>query len=390
MTKKTKTRRNDVEFFAAINAGATEGPEPFPSFDFDDAVYVPEIRPTSYAICADILCSAFFGTAKGTARTIVDGVTFHDRAYIQTKFKTTNGAFIEFRGKELRQDDLTVLLQLISLRAGMATECEIEFSPYAFLTQIGWSNNNTSVGHLRECLMRLRQAVVIIERGGNKGEVSGFVSEFSWEGRTHWWVKVDRRMVAILGTVPTYLIIAKRARALASPLQSQPPDGSYHMCRQRPQQRCAGDHRSSSSTETYITTPARAPSAAVSRWRRAQQTEICQRLRSSASQLGGRACQAPSTSLCPMTVGCSCSGSPSHSPRRTCQAAVRNARCRPTMTGTSQSTAKSASEPSTWLQAKNAEHPVQVAIVAGRCELRHLEDFDFSPASLTSRIHESA
>lgn len=219
MTKKTKTRRNDVELFAAINAAATEGPNPFPSVDFDDAVYLPEIRPTSYAMCADILCSALFGTAKGTARTIVDGVTFHDRAYIQTTFKTTNGAFIEFRGKELRQDDLTVLLQLISLRAGMATSCEIEFSPYAFLTKMGWSNNNISLGHLRECLMRLRQAIVIIERGGNKGEVSGFLSEFSWEGRIHWSVQVDHRMVALLGTAPTYLIISKR-KQLSEGLQT--------------------------------------------------------------------------------------------------------------------------------------------------------------------------
>lgn len=219
MTKKTKSRRNDVELFAAINAAATEGPEPFPSLDFDDAVYLPEVRPTSYAMCADILCSALFGTAKGTARTIVDGVTFHDRAYIQTTFKTTNGAFIEFRGKELRQGDLTVLLQLISLRAGMATKCEIEFSPYALLTKMGWSNNNISVGHLRECLMRLRQAIVIIERGGNKGEVSGFVSEFTWEGRINWSVQVDRRMVALLGIAPTYLVISQR-KQLSEGLQT--------------------------------------------------------------------------------------------------------------------------------------------------------------------------
>lgn len=219
MTKKTKNRYTNAEHLAAINAAATEGPEPYPTTDLDDAVYLPAIRSTSYAMCADILCSALFGTAKGTARAIVDGVTFHDRAYIQTRFKSTNGAFIEFRGMELRQDDLTVLLQLISLRADMATKCEIEFSPYALLTKIGWSNNNISVGHLRECLMRLRQAIVIIERGGNKGEVSGFLSEFSWEGRTHWWVKVDHRMVAILGTAPTYLIISKR-KQLSEGLQT--------------------------------------------------------------------------------------------------------------------------------------------------------------------------
>lgn len=48
-----------------------------------------------------------------------------------------------------------------------------------------------------------------------------------------------------------------------------------------------------------------------------------------------------------------------------------------------------ASQPPTWLQAENSEHPVQVAIAAGRCQLRNFTNFDFGPASLTSRTHES-
>lgn len=219
LKKITKNRRTDAELLAVLKAAATEVQQPFPSTDLDDTVYLPEIRRTSYAMCADILCSALFGTAKGSKRTIIDGKPRQDRAYIETRFKTTNGASIEFRGKELRQDDLTVLLQLISLRAGMATSCEIEFSPYAFLTMIGWSNNNTSVAHLRDCLMRLRQAILIIERGDEKGEVSGFLSEFRWEGRTHWEVQVDRRMVGLLGTAPTYLNILKR-KQLSEGLQT--------------------------------------------------------------------------------------------------------------------------------------------------------------------------
>lgn len=220
MIKKTKNRCKIDELLSAINSTATEAPELFPSNDvLDDSVYLPVMRRTSYAMSADILCCALFGSAKGSARTTVDGKPRQDRAYVEITFKTTNGAFIEFRGKELRQDDLTVLLQLINLRAGMATSCAIEFSPYAFLTKIGWSNNNISVGHLRECLVRLRQAIVIIGRGAEKGEVSGFLSEFSWEGRTHWSVQVDRRMVALLGTAPTYLIISKR-KQLSEGLQT--------------------------------------------------------------------------------------------------------------------------------------------------------------------------
>lgn len=126
------------------------------------------------------------------------------------------------------------------------------------------------------------------------------------------------------------------------------------MCRQRPQQRCAGDHRSSPSTETYITTPARAPSAAVSRWRPAQQTKICQRwhpaesnmeripddqhfsLRSNDNQQLTQRVVVPISSI-------------GQAGQR-----LRNARYRPTATDTSQNTAKSASEPPTWLQTEHS------------------------------------
>lgn len=219
MTTMTKNRYSDDEFIAALNAASTEGIPSFPTHDLEDTVYLPDIRRSSYAMSTDILCSALFGTAKGSTRITVDGKPREGREYIETTFKTTNGASIEFRGKELRQDDLTVLLQLISLRAGMATSCEIEFSPYAFLTTIGWSNNNISVGHLRECLLRLCQAVLVIERRGEKGEVSRFLSEFSWKGRVRWAVQLHHHIAGLLGTAPTFLNIVKR-KQLSDGLQT--------------------------------------------------------------------------------------------------------------------------------------------------------------------------
>ena len=208
----------DEQEVAAVMAGANEERD-YPAEELDGTVYLPELHKSATGMSADILCSALFGIAKGSKRKVVAGKTHLDREYIEQTFKTTNGASIEFRGKELRQDDLTVLLHLINKRAGMATSCEIEFPPYAFCSKMGWSDNAKNAARLRECLLRLRQAIVIVERGGNKGGVIGFVKEFEWERRERWLVQLDHRIVNLFGVAPTYLSTAKRA-LLAEGLQT--------------------------------------------------------------------------------------------------------------------------------------------------------------------------
>lgn len=209
---------SNEQVVAAFIAGANEARE-YPADELDGTVYLPELYKSATGMSADILCSALFGVAKGSKRKVVSGKTHLDREYIEQTFKTTNGASIEYRGKELRQDDLTVLLHLISERAGMATSCEIEFRPYTFCSAMGWSDNAKNAARLRECLLRLRQAIVIVERGGNKGGVIGFVKEFEWERRDKWLVQLDPRIVDLFGVAPTYLSTSKRA-LLAEGLQT--------------------------------------------------------------------------------------------------------------------------------------------------------------------------
>jgi hypothetical protein len=204
---------------AHLAAAAAFGKREYPAIERDGTEYLPELYRRTTGMSADILCSALFSVAKGSKRKVVNGKSQLDREYIERTFKTTNGASIVYRGKELRQDDLTVLLHLINLRAGMATTCEIEFAPYTFCSAMGWSDNAKNADRLRECLLRLRQAIVIVERDSKKGSVIGFVGEFQWESRERWLVQLDSRIMGLFCVAPTYLSTLQRAQ-LAEGLQT--------------------------------------------------------------------------------------------------------------------------------------------------------------------------
>jgi hypothetical protein len=202
------------------------------AWDFDGTVYAPEMHRTTYAMNAAILCSALFGVGTGTLAVGADGKKRFIRQYIERAFPTTNGAIIEYRGKELGQDDLTVLLGLLNHHAGKATSCALEFAPSTFCTQLGWSDSKHNVIRLQECLLRLRGAYLVIRTKKNgeapqsnlaraigSGWTLGFVADFAWEGLAHWSVHLDSRIDQLFETAPTYLIAAKR-KSLSEGLQT--------------------------------------------------------------------------------------------------------------------------------------------------------------------------
>lgn len=212
MARSNIRKFTDNEFIAAIRANAEEAPvREFATEDLDTTVYLPELRKSSFGMSADILCSALFGVSKGAERRVTNGVTHIDRSYVERTYVATNGATIEFRGKELRQNDLTVLLQLIRERAGMSTNCTIAVSPYAMLRKLDRSANAENVAALKESLVRLRQAILVIERT-KRGEIIGFIADFQPTTQSGWTVRLDDRLVHLFSTAPTYLSIAKRQK----------------------------------------------------------------------------------------------------------------------------------------------------------------------------------
>lgn len=207
MPRKPVHSFTDAQLIATLTAPVpTE--DKYPTEDLEGTVYLPELRHQSYGITSDILCGGVFGISKSI-----------QRAYIEKAFVGTNGSTIEYCGKELHQDDETVLLELIHRRAGMATCCEINFSPYPFCKQIGWSDSKHNRKRLMECLVRLRQGLLVVERNGTKGSTIGFLAAFTWEKTDDWSVRLDDRIIGLLPVNPTYLNIDKR-KQLAEGLQT--------------------------------------------------------------------------------------------------------------------------------------------------------------------------
>ena len=227
-----KQKLAGAELVAVLNNyNEPERTDPF-AWDLDGTVYAPEMHSTTYAMNAAILCSALFGVGQGTVVVGADGKKQHIRQYIERAFPTTNGAIIEYRGKELDQDDLTVLLGLLNRHAGKATSCALEFAPSTFCSHLGWSDTTHNIARLQECLHRLRGAYLVIRTKKNddtaqsklaraigSGWTLGFIAYFAWEGLARWSVQLDSRISQLFKTAPTYLIAAKR-KSLSPGLQT--------------------------------------------------------------------------------------------------------------------------------------------------------------------------
>jgi hypothetical protein len=192
--------------------------------DTDQKVLVPVIPKTyknSYAMCPYVLCSSLFTVttrqAKGTPR-----------PYRQGTISTTRGGSIEYRGLELWQEDESVLLGLVKLAQGMTAEAlndsekPIDFAPTSFCSSIGWSDNSDNTERLKECLLRLRGAILVMHRTEGEKQLGctvGFVKEFEWVGVKRWTVQLDARIQSLFSGHVTYINIEKR-KLLSEGLQT--------------------------------------------------------------------------------------------------------------------------------------------------------------------------
>lgn len=88
---------------------------------------------------------------------------------------------ITYTGKELRQDDETVWLQLIHLAKALPLDSPIEFTPYEFCKSLGWGTGGRDYSRLREILTRL-QATSLTAYSSylGKGVSLSMLPKFEW------------------------------------------------------------------------------------------------------------------------------------------------------------------------------------------------------------------
>lgn len=194
----------------------------------------PKLGKNSYAMSPHILCSSLFAiTTRPKKITAENGEhQLSGRVYYEKTLFTMNGASVEYWGKELWQEDLSVLLGLLKL-AQDKSEAElqealadpakaIQFAPTSFCTAIGWSDNADNVARLQASVLRLKQATLILRRGvgdGEEGCTLGFVANFAWKGVQRWAVMLDPRIVGLFSQHFSYVNIEKR-RLLSEGMQT--------------------------------------------------------------------------------------------------------------------------------------------------------------------------
>lgn len=168
---------------------------------FDAARTAPKFYKNSYGFTPSILRSALFSTASGKR------AVFSEFTPVPVMIST---AKVEFRGEELRQDDLRMLLALIKQKAGMVISQTITLDARKFGIELGWSNSGITADKVKDCVRRLKNAAVRIYLGANVELCFSFITDYEIEGQqVRVWL--SDRIAEVLNNGITYLPVETRS-----------------------------------------------------------------------------------------------------------------------------------------------------------------------------------
>lgn len=104
------------------------------------------------------------------------------RVYLrQAEIAVVGDGKISYTGEELRQDDETVWLQLLHIAKAVPVGTIVEFTPYNFCKNIGWSISGQSYMRLRESLSRMQATALAVSSNRLKQGVSiSMIPFFQW------------------------------------------------------------------------------------------------------------------------------------------------------------------------------------------------------------------
>lgn len=155
-------------------------------------IWVPELRGVPNALVR----GALFNAAKTTKDS--------RREYFHNKqVRTPNGTKIEYRGEELRQDDLSVFMTILHFGRHVSLGQPIYFSAYQMLKELGWSLNKAEYAHLRDCCGRLSATnVSVTHTNGFEGYAGSLVRGFAWKDNrdemlSRWYVLLEPAIVSL-------------------------------------------------------------------------------------------------------------------------------------------------------------------------------------------------
>lgn len=124
------------------------------------------------------------------------------RAFDREVIVSTAGQEIRYTGKELRQDDLTVWLQIVHLARMQPLGDIVEISANSLGIAVGWSNGGDAYKRLRESIARMREGSVWVDRPDGKGFSGNLIMRLEWSDagsktREKWRIYLDPNILAL-------------------------------------------------------------------------------------------------------------------------------------------------------------------------------------------------
>jgi hypothetical protein len=107
----------------------------------------------------------------------------HKREYLRdVEIAVIGDGRITYRGEELRQDDLTVWLQMMHLARESQLGNVVEFTPYSICKAVGWPMKGASYTRLTDCLSRMQAtALSVYSKRLGKGVSVSMIPVFEWQ-----------------------------------------------------------------------------------------------------------------------------------------------------------------------------------------------------------------
>lgn len=164
---------------------------------------LPAVYKGSFAVATVLLKTALFSSAaRGERRCFAE----------YTDVPAPVGFRVQFKGMELRQDDLRVLLTLIKMNAKLpAADC-ITFCPRTFCRDVlRWADSSDSVAKLRASIIRMHDVRIQVE-GGTQMWLCSLVGHAFFDSApgSVWSVNLDKSVADMMRGQLTYLSVEDR------------------------------------------------------------------------------------------------------------------------------------------------------------------------------------
>ena len=129
---------------------------------------------------------------------------------------------INYSGTELRQDDLSLWVCLLTRSRGMRVGDPIFFTAYSLIKDLGWRMHSESYERLRGCIERMKlTSMSILTNNSKSGYTGSLIRDFAFDavddnGNAKWMVRLEPAITSLFNVDSTTLLEWDQRRKIGS------------------------------------------------------------------------------------------------------------------------------------------------------------------------------